>query len=236
MAEPKVYIFWDNSNIFISAKNVAQKKERTYTVQDVRVAFDNMFHLAHADRSVGKALAVGTIPPEQSAMWERFRESGVDVELYERGARSGTEQSVDSRIQVEMLRQLADNKVPQIAVLLTGDGAGYDDGVGFHADLERMQKSGWGIEVIAWDISCKRKLKEWAESVGIFIPLERYYESVTFMEEGRRQTPLNLTHRLRVLPAAYDPAGERKREKARLRSQRATQTRLKKKKSKKRRK
>ena len=27
---------------------------------------------------------------------------------------------------------------------MTGDGAGYDDGVGFHADMERMYAAGWG--------------------------------------------------------------------------------------------
>jgi len=33
---------------------------------------------------------------------------------------------------------------PQVAVLLTGNGARYEEGAGFYADLERMAKAGWG--------------------------------------------------------------------------------------------
>jgi hypothetical protein len=43
-----------------------------------------------------------------------------------------------------MLRALADASDPQIAVLLTGDGQGFEEGAGFHADLERMYQKGWG--------------------------------------------------------------------------------------------
>ena len=41
-----------------------------------------------------------------------------------------------------MLRAVSDHRDPQIAVLMTGDGAGYDDGVGFHADMAQMHAAG----------------------------------------------------------------------------------------------
>ncbi len=78
---------------------------------------------------------------------------------------------------------------------MTGDGKGYDDGLGFHADLERLAKAGWGIEVIAWDIACKRTLKEWASKVGVYVRLEDFYDSVTFLEGTRLVKPLSLIHR-----------------------------------------
>ncbi len=226
MAEPKVYVFWDNSNIFISSKYVASRRGESFAEQSIRIQFEGLFHLAHADRPVAKALAVGSIPPELRELWDRLKGSGIDVHLYERGAQSGTEQAIDSCLQVAMLRALADNDEPQVAVLLTGDGAGYDDGVGFHADLERMAKKGWGIEVIAWELSCRKALKEWAQATGVFIPLERYYESVTFVEGGRRSSPLNLTHRATAKPRGYDPVKERRREKALLLSQAASRAQL----------
>jgi hypothetical protein len=85
-----------------------------------------------------------------------------------------------------------------VAVLLTGDGAGYDDGVGYHADLERLERAGWGIEVISWDNACAGKLKEWAGSVGVYVKLEDYYDSVTFIEGGRTARPLSLMSRGRA--------------------------------------
>ena len=94
-----------------------------------------------------------------------------------------------------MLRVLADIRPPGVAILLTGDGAGYDTGAGYHADLERLHKFGWGIEVLAWDAACRRALKEWAGKVGVYSPLDDYYNSVTFIEGGRRVVPLSLTQR-----------------------------------------
>ena len=64
---------------------------------------------------------------------------------------------------------------------LTGDGAGYDDGVGFHADIERMYAAGWGIEVLSWGRSCRRTLRDWASTKGAFVKLDNYYNSITFL-------------------------------------------------------
>lgn len=196
----KAYIFWDNSNIFIPAKFAASRRDGVFAEPLVRIQFDNVFRLAHAGRPVGSAVCVGSVPPELRAVWDRLRATGVTIELYERGAGTGTEQGVDQCLQVHMLRVLADVRPPGIAVLLTGDGAGYDTGAGYHADLERLQKSGWGIEVIAWDAACRRALKEWAKAMGFYIPLDDYYDSVTFIEGGRRVVPLSLTRRPTAAP------------------------------------
>jgi len=191
----RVVIFWDNSNIFIPAQYVALKHDGAMLQKAIRIQFDNLFNLARAGREVEKAVCVGSVPPELDAVWKKLRATGVHVELYERGACTGTEQGVDQCLQVHMLRALADIKTPTTTVLLTGDGAGYTDGIGFHADLERMAKAGWGIEVLSWDIACNKKLREWAKAVGLYVPLEDYFESVTFIEKGRSAKPLSLKHR-----------------------------------------
>lgn len=140
---------------------------------------------------------VGSIPPEQRTLWDRLeRATGVKPELYERGGVSGGEQGLDQCLQVHMLRAMGDHvDEPQIVVLMTGDGAGYDDGVGFHADMERMHKAGWGIEVVSWKNNCKRVLREWATANGVFVPLDDYYDSITFLEGGRFAKPLDLSKR-----------------------------------------
>ena len=99
-----------------------------------------------------------------------------------------------------MLRAISDYRDPQVAVLMTGDGAGYDDGVGFHADMERMHAAGWGIEVVSWAGHCRRALREWATTEGAFIRLDDYYESVTFLEGARRAKPLDLSRRPQSVP------------------------------------
>ena len=194
----KVYIFWDNSNIFIPAQGVANQKEGALTGREIRIQFDNLFDLAKAGRDVAQGVCTGSVPPELERVWARLRSTGIAVELYERGAGSGKEQGVDQCLQVHMLRALADAPAPSVAVLMTGDGAGYMSGAGFHADLERMAKRGWGIEVLSWDIACNGRLRDWAKAAGVYIPLEDFYDSITFREGIRRSTNVSLTHRHRA--------------------------------------
>ncbi|MBU6402561.1 MAG: NYN domain-containing protein [Verrucomicrobia bacterium] len=196
----KVFVFWDNSNIFISAKTVAAEREGGDAAYQVRIQFDHLLHLAQAGRELEYAIAVGSVPPPLRHVWNRLEQAGVKVELFERGSLSSREQAVDQALQTHMLRKALDyNGDPGIAVMLTGDGAGFLDGVGFHSDLERMHRKGWGVEVLAWERTCNPRLKKWVEAIGVFVPLEDYYETVTFTEDEtgaiRRAKPLDLSRR-----------------------------------------
>lgn len=196
MPEPKVHIFMDNSNIFISAQDEAKNHDGPGLRASIRLQFDNLINLAIAARPVGSVFVVGSVPPEADEVWQRLEEaSGVKPELYERGKFSGGEQGIDQCLQVHMLRATQDNPEPQIAVLLTGDGAGYETKVGFHADLERMHADGWGIEVLSWKTHVKWALKKWATENGVFVALDDYYDSVTFVKGGRFSSPLDLSKR-----------------------------------------
>ena len=179
----KVFIYLDNSNIFISAQEAAAEREGEATRARVRIHFRNLLALAHADRPIERAISVGSIPPELRQVWNRLENEDVEVQLLERGALHGSEQGVDQVLQTIMLRDTVDyNGVPGIAVLLTGDGSGFVDGVGFHADIERMHGRGWDIEVLSWRHSCNRRMREWAEEYGKFIALDDFYNSITFLE------------------------------------------------------
>lgn len=186
----KVFIYWDNSNIFISAQYVAAELDGETVHGRVRVHFANLLTLACAEREIERAVAVGSVPPPLRQVWNRLENEGVTVHLQERGALQGREIGVDQELQVQMLRDSLDyNGDPGIAVLLTGDGAGFDTGAGFHADLERMHRRGWRIEVLSWRHSCNRRMREWAEENGKFIALDDFYNSVTFLEPSEPGQP-----------------------------------------------
>ena len=189
--DKKVFIYWDDSNVFISAREAAVEREGEAVRFRVRIHFRNLLELAHARRDVEHATAVGSIPPELRHVWNRLENEGVTVQLLERGAVQGREQGVDQALQTVMLRDGFDyNGTPGIAVMLTGDGAGFHDGVGFHADLERMRRRGWDVEVLSWRHGCNRRMREWAEENGKFIALDDFYESVTFLESAAPGQPL----------------------------------------------
>ena len=184
----KVFIYWDNSNIFHEAQRIAEEEGPGSDARfRVRVHFENMLRLAHADRPVEKAFAAGSVPPEMLQLWNRMEAHGIHVHRYDRGAPNRPEQEVpDQYLQLRMLEDALDyNGHPGIVVLLTGDGAGYYEGAGFHSTLERMHRRDWRIEILSWAHSTNQRMRRWAEANGIFVALDDFYDSITFLEPSR---------------------------------------------------
>ncbi len=183
-----VFIYWDNSNIFHEVQRLAEERQEGPNARyRVRINFDNLLRLAHADRALERALAAGSVPPEMRHLWNRMEDKGVNVALFDRGESDRSEQGMpDSILQLRMLEDALDhNGDPGIAVVLTGDGAGYLEGKGFHSTLERMHARSWRIEILSWKHSCNQRMRRWAEQNGIFVALDDFYEAITFMEPSR---------------------------------------------------
>ena len=203
----RVFIYWDNSNIFHEAQRLAgERLEGPNAQYRVRVHFDNMLRLAHADRPIERALAVGSVPPEMRQLWNRMESTGIEVHLFDRGSRERGEQEMPDRLlQLRMLEDALDyNGDPGIVAVLTGDGAGYLEGAGFHSTLERMHRRGWRIEILSWAHACNQRMRRWAEDNGVFVPLDDFYDAITFLEPSRPglelahprdAAPLNLLRR-----------------------------------------
>ena len=192
-ADNGVFIYWDNSNIYIGAQSVAIAREEGPGARNlIRVNFENMLRLAHADRPMKRAVAAGSVPPEMRRLWYQLEAKGVEVHLFDRGENRGEQDMPDKMLQLRMLEDGFDNNGhPGIIVLLTGDGAGFYDGAGFHRTVERLHRRGWRVEILAWGDSCNVRMRKWAEENGAFIPLEDYYESVTYLEPSRPGFPLS---------------------------------------------
>lgn len=184
----RAFVYWDNSNIFHEAQRLAEERSGSPDARyRVRIHFENMLRLAHADRPLERAVAAGSIPPEMRQLWNRMESSGVEVKLFDRGNPERSEQDIPDRVlQLRMLEDALDyNGDPGVAVLLTGDGAGYLEGAGFHSTLERMHKRGWRVEILSWAHSCNQRMRQWAQEHGVFVALDDFYDSITFMEPSR---------------------------------------------------
>ena len=207
MNNDKVFIYWDNSNIFHEAQRFAAERDEGADARwRVRINFDNVMRLAHADRPIARAVAAGSVPPEMGQLWNRLENQGVEVRLFHRGTADRPEQEVpDIMLREQMMMDGFDNNgAPGIVVLLTGDGAGYYAGLGFHSVMERLHKRGWKIEILSWAHACNNRMQKWAEENGVFVALDDFYDSITFMEpsrpghelaHSRESAPLDLSRR-----------------------------------------
>lgn len=178
-----MFIFWDNSNIHISGLKVMEQVEPDKPRELFRTNFNNLLQLVKKDRKIDKIYLSGSVPPPNNSVWDYLRNMGVSVQLLDKTADGTEQESVDMSLQTMMFRTAIDNiDSPSTIAVLTGDGAGKQLGEGFLSDLKRIKKLGWNIEVYAWEISCNRYLKEYAEQNGLFVPLENYYNSITFLK------------------------------------------------------
>ena len=214
------FIYWDDSNIFIEAQRLAEEREEGPGARyRVRIQFDRLLALAHAGRPVTSAYAAGSVPPELRHLWNRMEAQGIEVSLSDRGESHRGEQEVpDRQLQLRMLEDALDyNGDPGIAILLSGDGAGYMEGAGFHRTLERMHKRGWRIEILSWADSCNQRMRRWARENGVFVALDDFYEAITFMEpsrpayevaRARDAAPLDLSRRDMSPPNPRSPRPE----------------------------
>jgi hypothetical protein len=178
-----INIFWDNSNIWLVGRNVCSKLEPGHEAA-FRIHFLKLFDFVRDNRPLKYAFVGGSVPPDSDPLWQRFEALGAKVDRQERGT-SGGEVAVDEVIQLQMANLILDSDEPETMVLLTGDGAGYNDGKGFIKQLERAKKHGWKIEVVSWDAGCSSKLRAFAQANGTYRALEPAYSSVTFINNHR---------------------------------------------------
>ena len=197
-----VFIYWDSSNIFHSAQELAEDRGgEGDSYYRLRINFRNLYKLAAADRPVVRAFAAGSIPPALTALWNVLEGQGVQVDLFQRGEDTPPEQDVpDERLQLAMMRDALKYKHdPGTIVLLTGDGRGYDEEKGFFKTIEDIHSLGWRIELLSWNHSCYQRMKEWVQDHGTYIALDDYYDSVTFLKR-EEDDPSDLKLRDRASP------------------------------------
>lgn len=185
------YIFWDNSNIHYAGLNsVLPIKEPTVDRGKYRTYFKGLLSLVSRGRTVEAVYLAGSIPPGDDALWDAVKKLGIKTTLIPRSESDGEAEATDHALQTDLLRLGYDVPKPGTIALLTGDGAGINSGKGFLADAKRLAERGWKFEVYSWDAACNSKLREFAQLNGKYIKLEDYYESITYIEGGRRAVAL----------------------------------------------
>ena len=180
-----VYIIWDNSNIHYGGLNqVFPIKEPGQQKELYRTHFLNLLNLVAGNREIGQVYFVGSTPPETDSIWAYLRSVGIKPETIPRSTTGGENNTTDYLLQNHLLRLGYLPEKGTIA-LLSGDGAGIYKNEGFFADLKKLHNVGWNIEVYAWDETCHRGMKEFAEQNWNFTNLTDSYYHITFLQGVR---------------------------------------------------
>ena len=145
-----IWIFVDNSNIWIAAKSYIAKSKGFQKVKEdprVRIEFGNLIDVIGQDRKIAKCFLFGSEPPQVDSVWQKGEENGFKV-IIDLKSRSGKEKKVDVRLCIEALTTVQNcnrkQKTKGTIVLATGDAD-------FIPLVEKILKEdGWKVEVVTW--------------------------------------------------------------------------------------
>ena len=172
-----LFLFIDNSNLFIEMRRVAQLvfNYDDNLLRRVRVDFGRLLDYVKKDRELKQAILVGSVPPPNDSLWARLRQLGIELKVYERSPITDREREVDQEL-VNCIRDtMEESNPPGVIALVSGDG-------GYVTTLERCVRRGWAVEVYFW-----RQAAATLKHLGgtTFFNLNPDFDRITFKEPDR---------------------------------------------------
>ncbi|MBM3329324.1 MAG: NYN domain-containing protein [Calditrichaeota bacterium] len=188
----KVHIFWDNTNIFLTAVDTAGEMEPGLSRYAVRVHFNNLFQLVSRGREVLTKELAGSVPPQAASLWEYAERMGFKTTLLQRvenGFGILREQTVDEMLHLRIANTILARPNPETLVLLSGDGRVSKTGTSFPGQLRFALQRDWKVEVYSWrggyNSRAFGELKSDFPKLVKVEMLDDYYYSLTFIKAGR---------------------------------------------------
>jgi len=185
-----IHIFWDNTNIFLSAIDTAAEVEPNMPRHSIRVHWRNLFQLILKDRQALTKEMAGSVPPQAADLWAYAEQIGFNTTLLRRVENNFgvlREQAVDEILHLKIANTILSRQKPEIIVLLSGDGRVSKTGTSFPGQLRFALERGWKVEIYSWCISLSQRFNdlkyEYSDLVTIY-HLDDYYNSITFVKEG----------------------------------------------------
>jgi hypothetical protein len=192
-----VHLFVDLSNLWYALR--AEAARRGDPDWAVRLHSANLRRVLAAGRPVGEAVLVANSAVPRSVL--AHLRPHFALELVEAGRESGREQAGDELLQNALYRTILGDSRPGTVVIATGDGAGWRTGRGFCPAAEAAHRLGFGVEIASLSVVLNGHLGELARKLGVLVELDRFYDSIAFLEGLRPARTPSLAHRPTAEPA-----------------------------------
>ena len=174
-----VYIYVDDSNMWIEAKKLASKQLKLKTQEDPRVRFDigKVTDVVARGREVARGTLYGCEPPQIDSVWKKIKESGWKVNTSQRSIITKREKQVDHQMVADITELVSDSGVTKGTIIVVSGDA--DVVPAIRAGLKKK----WSFEIWMWSSGISSsiyKLKE--DNLGLvsIFPLNVHLEDVTF--------------------------------------------------------
>lgn len=146
-----VYVFVDNSNIWIEGKKVSGRQQQPPVESDYwyRVDAGNLLQHILAGRTLADIPQLyGSVPPPNDTVWKKIEAAGFGVTLFDRNTRN-KEKGLDMEIGLDMNDLTWKIQTPGTMILVAGDAD-------YVPVIERVKPKGWRVEVWYWSNAAEK--------------------------------------------------------------------------------
>ena len=173
-----VFIYVDDSNMWIEAKKLAANKLNLKCVEDPRLRLDigKVTDVVAYNRKVAWGILYGSEPPPIDSVWQKIRERGWKVITTQRSSFTGKEKQVDHQMVADITALVSGCIVKGKIVMVSGDAD-------MIPAISKSLQMKWSTEIWMWGNGVSNALKQLAEenpglmSINI---LDSRLEEVTF--------------------------------------------------------
>ena len=154
-----VFIYVDDSNIWIEGKKLAAKQLKLRCVEDPRLRLDvgKVADVVANGREVAWGILYGSEPPPIDTVWEKIEERGWKVITSKRSAFTNREKQVDHQMVADITALVSDRTVAKGKIAIVSGDADI-----IPAIKEGLSKN-WCFEIWMWEGGISNALKSLAE-------------------------------------------------------------------------
>ena len=186
-----IWLFVDDSNIWIEAKKVVSKLKGFRTKEDHRLRIDmgKLTDVVTAGRPVKKGILYGSEPPKIDSVWAKIRKKNFDVKTKRKNNITRREKEVDGQLITDVTTIAC--KTPEeersTIILITGDAD-------IRPAVEQIIQEGvWSVEIYMWRQGFSSRLRDLEkESIKVRCSdLDEHLNKITFTNWsfGRKNIP-----------------------------------------------
>ena len=157
--ERPIWIYVDDSNIWITAKKLAAKKMKTKEDHRVRIDVGKLTNVVAKGRAVEKCFLYGSEPPAVDTIWEKIEERGWQVPMRKKKSKiTRKEKGMDAQLVADITQIVCTTPEEErtTIVIISGD-ADAMPAINLALDSEFR---GWNVEVCMWKDAMSNELKK----------------------------------------------------------------------------
>ena len=195
-----VFIYVDDSNMWIEGKKFAAKQANLKCVEDPRLRLDigRVTDVVANDRDVAWGILYGSEPPPIDSVWKKIRERGWQVVTSKRSSFTNKEKQVDHQMVAHITALVTDVSVAKGKIVLVSGDADV-----IPAIREGLKRN-WSFEIWMWASGISKALRtltdENPELLSIH-ELDSHLKDISFtnFKFSEKQVSSKLNHRSAVI-------------------------------------